>query len=490
MDRNEKAGSVAPRPQLLTYPDSLGGDLKALSGLLRGPLAGLFRGVHILPPFPSSGDRGFSPITYDQIDPRFGTWEDLSGIAEEYDVLLDLMVNHISRQSPQFQDFLRHGRASRYADLFITLDKVWPQGDPPPEDVARIFLRKPDSPFSTVTIEETGGQEQVWTSFGPSGWAEQIDLDVTSQAGRSLITDWLRDFAIRGARIVRLDAIGYVIKKPGTSCFMVEPEIYEFLEWITSVADSVGLILLPEMHDRYPTHQTLSARGYWTYDFVLPGLVLHAFHTGNAERLAEHLTRSPERQFTTLDCHDGIPVRPDLDGILEPSEMLDLADRVLDHGGNINRILSPAHSSEVDVHQLNCTYYSALGVDDDLYLAARAIQLFARGVPQIYYVGLLAGENDNAAVDQTGEGRAINRHDYSIEEVDDAAQRPVVRSLIDLIRLRNAHPAFDGKLRVETEAGSRLRLGWESGPSSCLLEVGLTSGQRVVETRGPGPDRA
>ena len=146
--------------QLLTYPDSLGGGLKTLSGLLRGPLAGLFWGVHILPPFPSSGDRGFSPITYDQIDPRFGTWEDLRGIADEYDLLLDLMVNHISRQSPQFQDFLRHGRASRYADLFITLDKVWPQGDPPPEDVARIFLRKPDSLGDPSTAKREVSQQR------------------------------------------------------------------------------------------------------------------------------------------------------------------------------------------------------------------------------------------------------------------------------------------------------------------------------------------
>ena len=119
---------------------------------------------------------------------------------------------------------------------------------------------------------------------------------------------------------------------------------------------------------------------------------MHAFETGSAARLCDHLARSPERQFTMLDCHDGIPVRPDLDGILEPAEMLELADLVLRRGGNVNRILSDAHADDsVDIHQLNCTYYSALGADDDRFVAARAIQLFARGVPQIYYVGLLAG---------------------------------------------------------------------------------------------------
>src|SRR3712207_4846242 len=136
---------IAPRPQLLTYPDSLGGDLRVLGDLLEGPLAGLFRGVHILPPFPSSGDRGFAPLTYDTIDPRFGRWADLRRIGARHDLVLDLMINHISRQSPQFLDFVRRGRRSPWADLFLTLDKVWPDGSPPAADVARIFLRKPDA---------------------------------------------------------------------------------------------------------------------------------------------------------------------------------------------------------------------------------------------------------------------------------------------------------------------------------------------------------
>src|SRR6476646_11956545 len=103
------------------------------------------RGVHVLPPFPSSGDRGFAPVSYEEIDPDFGSWADVERIAADHDVLLDLMINHISRQSPEFQDFERRGRESPNAGLFITLDKIWPNGAPPAEDVARIFLRKPDA---------------------------------------------------------------------------------------------------------------------------------------------------------------------------------------------------------------------------------------------------------------------------------------------------------------------------------------------------------
>jgi sucrose phosphorylase len=261
---------------------------------------------------------------------------------------------------------------------------------------------------------------------------------------------------------------------------MVEPEIWEVLAWLTEVADRVGLMLLPEVHDVRATHEKLSAHGYWTYDFVLPGLVLQAFRSADATRLASHLAAAPERQFTTLDCHDGIPVRPDLDGVLEPAEMLGLADLVVARGGNVNRILSDSHARGVDIHQLNTTYYSALDCDDDRYLAARAIQLFARGIPQVYYVGLLAGRNDHAAVERTGEGRAINRHDYTHEEIESALERPLVRRILELVRLRATHPAFAGKLAVSTPDRASLRLSWSNGPDSCVLEVDLATGRSFV----------
>ncbi len=472
-------------PQLLTYPDSLGGDLAAIEALLRGPLDGLFTGIHVLPPFPSSGDRGFAPTSYLEIDPRFGSWADIRHLAERHDVMLDLMVNHISRRSPEFEDFVRRGRRSPHADLFVTLDKVWPGGEPPAADVARIFLRKPDAPFSEVLVRETGERERVWTSFGTRDWSEQIDLDVTSPSARGLLTAWLRFFAQQRVRSVRLDAVGYVIKKAGTSCFMVEPEIYEFLDWIVSVAESFDLLVLPEIHDVYDTHRRLTQRGYWTYDFVLPGLVLDALTSGSAGLLASHLAQSPVRQFTTLDCHDGIPVRPDLDGILPAAGMRRLADLVVERGGNVNHILSDAHADGgVDVHQLNTTYYSALACDDDRYVLARAIQLFAPGIPQVYYVGLLAGENDIAAVAATGDGRAVNRHDYSLEEVRAALARPAVRRVLDLVRLRKEHPAFGGELDV-TSDGPSLRMTWRNGSDCCQLEADLAAGTGRIAASYP-----
>jgi sucrose phosphorylase len=279
---------------------------------------------------------------------------------------------------------------------------------------------------------------------------------------------------------VRLDAVGYVIKKAGTTCFVVEPEIYEFLDWTVNVAGSFGLIVLPEIHDHHTTHDKLAKRGYWSYDFVLPALVLHALETGSASKLAAHLARSPKRQFTTLDCHDGIPIEPDLEEILTHAEMIEVVELVERQGGNVNRLLSKSASAGVDAHQLNCTYYAALGCDDDRYVAARAIQLFARGIPQIYYVGLLAGENDHDAMSRTGDGRAINRHDFTDEEIDRALEKPVVQRILRLIRLRNSHPAFNGALEVESDTATSLQFHWRLDEGSCDLDVDLESGRCTV----------
>lgn len=469
----------ANRPQLLTYPDSLGGSIPAVTALLRGPLDGAFSSVHILPPFPSTGDRGFAPTTYDQIDPAFGTWTDVEDLARTHGVLLDVMVNHISRHSPEFAAFERDGSRSPMASLFLTPGKVWPGGEPSADDLARLFLRRSRGPFSTFTAA-SGERVTVWTTFGEGEVSEQIDLDLSGHAGRALVDRWFGGLAAHGVSMVRLDAVGYVVKKAGTSCFMVEPEIWSFLDWAGATAASHGLTLLPEIHDVAATHRKLTAHGLWTYDFVLPGLVLHALTTGESRRLAEHLAASPDRVVTTLDCHDGIPVRPDLEGILSPDEMRALANVVLAQGGNINRIISPAHAQDgLDVHQLNSTYYAALGLDDERYLTARAIQLFARGIPQLYYVGLLAGANDQDAVIASGEGRAINRHNYDAAGIDGALARPVVQRLLELVRLRNEHPAFDGELEVESGEGE-LRMTWRHGASEASLIVDLRRGAAKV----------
>ncbi len=470
--------------QLITYPDSLGGDLNALRGLLEQQFAGIFPGgVHILPPFPSSGDRGFAPLTYFEIEPRFGSWNDLRRIGEGFPVVVDLMVNHISRRSAYFQDFTRRGRKSPSAGLFITLDKIWPDGNPPPQDVARIFLRRPEHPFADIPIEETGEIERVWATFGSRDRSEQIDLDVNAPETRRLFRQILEHFSRNGVSMVRLDAVAYVTKKPGTSCFFIEPEIYNFLDWISAEAAPLGIELLPEVH-AYPEVQArLAMHSGRVYNFILPFLVLHSLLEGNSAALKAHLRTCPRNQVTMLDCHDGIPVQPDIAGVLPLEEAQRTVERCLERGANLSRLFTPPNQPrpDFDAHQINCTYYSALGGNDDATIAARAIQFFAPGQPQVYYVGLLVGENDADEVERTGERRAINRHNYTTGEVITAMRKPVVRRLFDLIRFRNTFPAFEGDFQVEPCDDLSLRLSWRKDSTFCRLVVHLETCECRIE---------
>ena len=469
--------------QLITYPDSLGGDLKALEAVLSTQLKDVFRGgVHILPPFPSSGDRGFAPLTYFEIEPEFGDWGDIRKIGETHDILLDVMVNHISRQSAYFGDFLKKGRKSEYADLFLTLDKIWADGKPVQGDIDKMFLRR-TLPYSTYSIQETGEEERVWTTFGKTDPSEQIDLDIHSEKVRQLFADIFRNFKEQNVKIVRLDAVGYVIKKLGTSCFFVEPEIYEFLDWIMDLAKSLDIELLPEIHSHYSIQYKLAERGYWIYDFILPYRILDTILNRSGEALCEYLKTRPHKQFTMLDCHDGVPVKPDLDGLIDTKKAAELVDICVSRGANLSRIVSDAHKGEggFDVHQIRCSYYSVLNSDDDAYLAARAIQLFAPGIPQVYYVGLLAGENDMEAVERTGEGREINRHNYTLPEIDAALEQDVVQRLLKLIRFRNDYQAFQGTFQVLDSTKDAVRLSWENGAHCCTLSIDLKTMKSVIE---------
>jgi sucrose phosphorylase len=474
--------------QLITYPDSLGGNLHRLNDVIDQYFPDVFAGgIHILPPFPSSGDRGFAPLTYSEIDPKFGTWDDIKQIGEKSPVMLDLMVNHISAKSSYFQDFLEKGRGSEFADLFITLEKVWPDGIPVQDDIDKIFLRRAE-PFSAFTIRQTGESKLFGTSFQNTTPSEQIDLDIHSPITHQLLSDFIHKFSKNNVKMVRLDAVGYVIKKRGTTCFFVEPEIYEFLDWISNLSHSVNIELLPEIHAEYETQYKLARRGYWIYDYILPYTILDAFINTTFKRLKEYLIVRPHNQFTMLDCHDGVPLKPDLNGLYRHEDAQKVIDTCLKRGANLSYIISPIHKDAdgLNVHQIRCSYYSMLDCDDTAYLAARAIQFFTPGIPQVFYVGLLGGKNDTDAVDKTGEGREINRHNYSLEEIDREVKRVVVMKLIELIKFRNTHPAFNGKFIVGNCDDQSLDLSWKNGDLFARLIVKLLPLSATVLYNDPG----
>lgn len=236
-----------------------------------------------------------------------------------------------------------------------------------------------------------------------------------------------------------------------TNDFFVEPEIWELLDQVKNDLKGTDAKILPEIHEHYTMPMKVAKHGYYIYDFALPMVLLYSLYSGKSDRLAAWLRKCPMKQFTTLDTHDGIGV-VDAKDVLTDDELEYTTNELYKVGANVSRKYSSAEYHNLDIYQINTTYYSALGNDDKKYFLARLLQVFAPGIPQIYYVGLLAGKNDLKLLEETKEGRNINRHYYSKEEIAKEVKRPVVQSLIKLLRFRNEEAAFDldGSIEVET----------------------------------------
>ncbi|NNJ61297.1 MAG: sucrose phosphorylase [Dactylosporangium sp.] len=460
------------QPQLITYADRLGGGLDAIQALLSGPLAGLFGGVHLLPfytPF-DGADAGFDPTDHTTVDPRLGSWTDIQRLAKTHDVVADFIVNHVSRESREFSDLARHGAESAYAGMFLTFDAVYPEGATE-QDLLSVYRPRPGLPFVPV---RWGGQRRLaWSTFTPA----QIDVDVRHPQGQAYLDRVLGALTSNGVSLLRLDAVGYAVKTPGTSSFMT-PDTLAFIAELTERARDRGVEILVEVHGHYSLQIAVAEQVDWVYDFALPPLILHALFTGDARVLGHWLEIRPANAVTVLDTHDGIGVvdvgptdfptaQP---GLLSADDIDILVNRIHDNSEQTSRAATGLSASNLDIYQVNCTYYDALGRDDDAYLIARALQLFTPGIPQIYYVGLLAGTNDVDLLTASGVGRDINRGQYTAAEIEAQLRRPVVRDLIRLIRLRAQHRAFAGTCQIRSE-DTTIAIEWTNDTERATLTV-------------------
>lgn len=445
---------ITNKVMLITYPDSLGKNIEELRDVLKNDLKGAVGGIHLLPFFPSTGDRGFAPTDYTKVDPKFGDWSDVEKLGQEYYLMFDFMINHISRHSKYYEDFQQKKDKSKYADLFLSWDKFWPKGRPTKADVDLIYKRKDKAPYQEITFAD-GSKEKLWNTFGP----EQIDLDVRKKVTQEFIKQTLNQLIEHGADIIRLDAFAYAVKKLDTNDFFVEPEIWDLLAQVRDDIVAKGAMILPEIHEHYSMPFKIAKHGYFIYDFALPMVTLYSLYSGKSERLAHWLKMCPMKQFTTLDTHDGIGV-VDVRDILTPEEVKYTSQELYKVGANVKKKYSSAEYHNLDIYQINTTFYSALGDDDKKYFMARLLQVFAPGIPQIYYVGMLAGKNDIKLLEETKEGRNINRHYYTREEVAEEVKRPVVASLLKLFTFRNTEAAFDleGNIEVETPSENEIRI--------------------------------
>jgi sucrose phosphorylase len=479
--------------QLIAYADRCsGGAFRDLQRLLDGPLREAFGGVHVLPFFyPIDGaDAGFDPIDHTEVDPRLGSWDDVRALASRTEMMADMIVNHISRRSPQFVDFDTRGGASPYAGLFLTFPRVFPRGASE-ADLLALHAIRPGLPF---TQHQTTHGERVllWTTFT----SEQIDIDVHDPEGQRYLDAILTRFQSAGIRAIRVDAGGFAVKKAGTSCFMI-PETLAFIADLTARAHAHGLEVLVEMHGHHLDQARLARQVDWVYDFVLPPLVLHTLYARDATSLRRWIDIRPGNSISVLDTHDGIGVldagpggnegdeRP---GLLRREEIRALVDQIHERSGRQSLAATGSAASNLDADQINCTFYDALGGKDDEHLIARAIQCFLPGIPQVYYVGLLAGRNDMTLLARTGVGRDINRHYFTAAEVQQQLGRPIVERTLALLKLRNAHPAFAGGFDASRSTRDRLALTWSLERDWITLDVDLTRMHAaVVSSAGVDP---
>lgn len=450
--------------QLITYVDRLGcKNLMHLHSLVKDEFKGLFGGIHILPFFyPIDGaDAGFDPIDHTQIDPRLGDWGDLRELSKEVDIMSDLIVNHISANSKQFIDYIEKGKQSEFAELILTKQKVFPEGATKAE-ISKIYRPRPGLPFTKFQFDD-GSEESVWTTFTSS----QIDIDVNSEMGDAYLANILDTFQGAGISMIRLDAAGYAIKRPGTSCFMIE-ETFDFIAQLTQKAKSMGIEVLVEIHSFYKTQIEIAKRVDYVYDFALPVLVLDCLFNRDATNLKKWLEVAPRNVITVLDTHDGIGIvdvasengKP---GLIPDDVLNEIVEQIHINSKGASLKATGAAARNLDLYQVNCTYFDALARNEKAYLIARAIQFFVPGIPQVYYVGLLAGTNDMELLKKTNVGRDINRHYFSKKEINEVIATDSFSELKKLMVFRNSHNAFNGDFELTSTEKNVLNIKWTNG---------------------------
>jgi len=454
-----------PGTSILVYAERVGGNLGEIEKLLRGPLKD-FDGIHVLPFFhPYDGDdAGFDPIDHTIVDPRLGDWADFKRISQTHELTADLIVNHASNLSPEFLDWQEKGDASAYNGLFLTFDTVFPNGGT--EEMITSFYRpRPGFPFTAYEV--AGKRRLVWTTFMPC----QVDIDIKHEQGMAYLKRILEALKSGGVKVVRLDAVGYAVKTPGTDSFMTK-ETLGFVKEITDLIHSYDMRVLVEVHAHYTQQLDIAPLVDLIYDFQTAPLLLHSFFTGTVDRLDNWFKLRPSNCLNVLDTHDGYGVidggpiggRP---GLITQEEMAHIFKVAEQNTGGHSAIASVVPQWFSLPHQINATLPNIV-TNDTAYVIMRAVQFFLPGEPQVYYVGLLNGMDDQELFRKTDQGRDVNRHHYTPQEISEALEQPVTKAIIALARVRK-HPAFAGEFSWRVTGEDSMALAWANGSDALEL---------------------
>jgi len=558
---SESNAQTLPRGVMLNaYPDSIGKRLADTVELLQRPeLKDAFSLFYILPTFFNSDlDRGFSIINY-EINEELVSPQDLDELNKlGIQIKLDLVLNHLSVRSPQFQDMLENGNDSPYRDFFIDWDAFWDghgtvglEGHviPYKEHLEKLFMRKPGLPILRVRFPD-GTLKTYWNTFyqkvdfdeitaGDFAHIEgldpeeaqalaehvkivikdkgflgsldlehvahlkdkiikavcckreylgQMDLNACSELVWEFYDETLRRLGEYGARIIRLDAFAYLHKEPGQPNFFNRPGTWDYLQRLQGIAQKYDLTIFPEIHAEYGAgiHEEIAQEGYPIYDFFFPGLVIDALDRGRNKALLRWIGDIQAKGLQTINmlgCHDGIPVLDlrgkqvngvERRGLLSDKHIDAAVERIMQRGGRTKNLYD-ADGKKIDYYQINATFFSALGEDERKLRLARAIQMFMPGVPQVWYLDLFAGTNDYAAAERgrTAGHKEINRTTLKIIDIESGLKRPVVLDQLELIRLRNTSPAFEGNMEIIETEPHQLHISWKHPEATATLKANL-----------------
>lgn len=443
---------------LITYADQLRSDDGAATPLatlrewlVDNGLGDLLSTVHLLPFCPFSSDDGFSVIDYLAVDPDSGTWDDIAALGEPFTLMFDLVLNHISQHSEWFAAYKRGEQP--YDRFFIEAD--------PSLDYSQVT--RPRSLPLLTPVETSRGPRHVWTTFSD----DQIDLNYEEPVLLGRMLRILVEYALRGARIVRLDAVAFLWKELGTTCLHL-PETHELVKLMRDVLAAYAPQTLVLTETNVPHAENVSYFGqldprsgeadeaHMVYQFSLPPLLLEAFLSGDATALRDWLTNlAPPPPgctfFNFTASHDGVGVRP-LEGLVSDERFAAMVEAVKRRGAIVNTRRKPDGSDAP--YELCVAYFSALAPetpDEELhvrrFLSSQAVMLALRGMPAAYFHSLVGTPNDTPGAESSGIARRINRRKYERSELDGllaegALQRRVFDGYRDLMAKRIAEPAF------------------------------------------------
>lgn len=435
---------------LITYGDSIRtanqAPLATLNNFVERHLENTFSALHILPFFPYSSDDGFSVIDYYQVNYHLGDWPDIARITEHKQLMVDLVMNHASRQSLWFIDFI-NGEGPGH-DFFIESD--------PNLDYSEV-TRPRTSPL-IVDVYTRQGVKHVWATFSQ----DQIDVNFKNTRVFLAYLDILLFYIHQGARYIRLDAVAFAWKELGTNCIH-RPQLHTIVKMLRTIMNAIdpNLVLITETNVPHKENISYFGQGdeaHMVYQFALPPLVLHALNRGNGSYLnqwARELEPLPDGccYFNFIASHDGIGVRP-VESLIPRHEIDDLVKSIRDFGGFVSMKSNPDRSKSP--YELNISLFEALqgtrvGPDTfqlERFLCCQLIMLAMPGIPGIYIHSLTATPNDTELVELTGRTRSINRHRWDLDEFEGLLDNPssdqhkVFFRLKELIELRRQQVAF------------------------------------------------